>query len=132
LDFQKSLDASDRIWYKDHTAKETLMSAAKASARKSLGEFKPLIVYPDGKTEVCEQSPDRQERYTKQGIVRGNRLARGNTYLTKEEAVEAAQIVIDIRREDALRRVKEWSVIPGRESGVEHSRKESILWGANL
>jgi hypothetical protein len=40
--------------------------------------------------------------------------------------------VIDIRREDALRRVKEWSVIPGRESGVERVRKEAILWGANL
>lgn len=106
------------------------MSACKASARKSLGEFKPLIVYPCGKTEVCEQSPERQERYTKNGPVKGNRLARGNTYLTREEAVEAAQQVIDIRREHALRRLNEWSVIPGRESGVERVRKEAITWGA--
>ena len=78
------------------------MTIAKASARKSLGEYKPLIVYPNGKTEVCEQSPERSDRNTKQGIVPGNRMARGKTYATKEEATAVAQAWIDARRDDAI------------------------------
>jgi hypothetical protein len=104
--------------------------SAKASARKSLGEYKPLIIYPNGSTEVCEKSPERNDRNTKAGLVKGNRLARGKTYTTKEEAVEAAQNVIDIRRQDALSRIEKWSGINGKENGVEHARKEAILWGA--
>lgn len=109
-----------------------MQKSAKASARKSLGEYKPLIVYPDGKTEVCEQSPERFGRNTKTGYVKGNRLARGTTYSSKEEAIEAAQEIINDRREEALARFKEWSAIPGRESGVGRARKEAILWGADF
>ena len=102
---------------------------AKASARKSLGEYKPIIVYPNGKTEVCEKSPDRFDKYTKKGVIKGNRMARGNTYETKEQAIDAAQRIIDLRREDALERVNKWSKISGRESGVERAMQEAILWG---
>ena len=106
------------------------MASAVASARKSLGEFKPLIVYPCGKTEVCEKSPERQDRHTKRGVIPGNRLARGNTYGTREEAVLAAQKVLDIRRADAERRVAEWSKMTGREAGVARAKQEAVLWGA--
>jgi hypothetical protein len=107
-----------------------MKNVAKASARKSLGEYKPLIVYPDGRTEVCEQSPERHDRNTKRGIVKGNRMARGVAYSSKEEAIQAAQDVIDVRRADAIRRIQEWSGIPGRESAVERVRKEAEMWGA--
>lgn len=77
---------------------------AKASARKSLGEYKPLIVYPNGSTEVCEKSPERSDRHTKYGVIKGNKKARGTTYTTKEEAVAAAQKCLDLRLEDAYAR----------------------------
>lgn len=106
------------------------MSAAKASARKSLGDFKPLIVYPGGKTEVCEQPPERFDRHTKNGVIPGQRMARGTTYKTREEAVAVAQAWIDLRRADAERRIAEWSLIPGREDSVRRVRLEAQLWGA--
>lgn len=104
-------------------------TAATASARKSLGEYKPLIVYPGGKTEVCEQSPERRDYNTKQGMVRGNKMARGKTYATREEAIAVAQEWIEMRREDALRRATEWATIPGREQGVARALAEARLWG---
>jgi len=109
-----------------------MQKSAKASARKSLSEYKPLIVYPNGQTEVCEKSPERSDRHTKKGVVKGNRMARGNTYLNKEDAIASAQNIINIRRQDALRRYNEWSTIPGRESGAERALQEAILWGAEM
>jgi hypothetical protein len=108
------------------------MTVAKASARKSLGEYKPLIVYPCGRTEVCEQSPDRHDRNTKRGVIKGNKMARGTTYSTRDEAVAAAQEWIDMRREDALDRSANWSKIPGREAGVKRAQDEARLWGASI
>jgi len=102
---------------------------AKASARKSLGEYKPLISYSNGQTEVCEKSPERFDKHTKYGIVKGNRYARGNTYPTREEAILVAQTIIDMRKEDALRRVEKMSNIPGLEKGVERAKQEARRWG---
>jgi len=70
---------------------------AKASARKSFGEYKPLIQFSDGSTEVCEKSPERQDRYTKRGLIPGKRMARGKTYPTREEAVAVAEEIIAMR-----------------------------------
>lgn len=98
---------------------------AKASARKSLGEYKPLIVYPSGSTEVCEKSPERQDRYTKHGVIKGNKKARGTTYPTKEEAVAAAQRVIDLRLEDAYARKAKFEMF-GRPT--EKIQAEIDLW----
>jgi hypothetical protein len=109
-----------------------MQEVVKASARKSLGEYKPLIVYPSGKTEVCEKSPDRFDRHTKHGVIKGNRMARGNTYETKEEAIAAAQHVIDIRRNDALRRIELYSKYPERQDSVRRIIEEAKLWGASL
>jgi hypothetical protein len=105
---------------------------AKASARKSLGEFKPLIVYPNGGTEVCEKSPERTDHYTRHGIVPGNRYARGTTYKTREEAIAAAQAVIDARRADAERRLALWTSQnhDGRlDKGIASVRQEIETWG---
>lgn len=76
---------------------------AVASARKSLGEYKPLIKV-GGRTEVIEQNPDRFARNTRGGMVQGSRYARGTTYSNRGDAIAAAQLVIDHRLADALER----------------------------
>jgi hypothetical protein len=111
-----------------------MTAAAKASARKSLGKYKPLIVYPAGNTEVVEQSPERFTRNTKLGEIKGNKLARGTTYATREEAIAAAQKLIDLRREDAMVRYNQFLSHP-----AEHIRAsawkvvaEVRLWGGDV
>lgn len=110
------------------------MPAAKASARKSLGEYKPLIVYPDGRTKVCEQSPDRAARNTPKGIVQGNRYARGKTYATRAEAIAAAQDVIDYRREATEAEYRKWAQSDNEKVRASAHRKlaEAQLWGSKL
>ena len=100
---------------------------AKASARKSLGAYKPIIEYPAGspnKTEVLEQSVDRFDRNTRTGMVKGDKFARGNTYLTREEAVAAAQAVIDARLAGARDRLARCP-----ERSRHHVLREVALWG---
>lgn len=102
------------------------MTAVTASARKSLGEFKPIIVYPNGKTEVCEQSPERANQHTKYGVIKGNRMARGTTYKTREEAIAAAQAVIDARRDEAIARREHYAA---HGKMVERITREIKTWG---
>ncbi|WP_292486517.1 hypothetical protein [Methanohalobium sp.] len=79
------------------------MLKASANARKSKGEYKPLIVFTDDqrvsfkKTEVVETSEKRIGVNTKNGFVAGDRYARGTTYKTRKEAVQAAQAEINNR-----------------------------------
>ena len=112
-----------------------MTASAKASARKSLCEYKPVIVFPNGSTEICQKSPERQDRHTKHGIVKGNRMARGTTYATREEAIAAAQNVINIRREDAEKTYNEWinsDSIMIREKGAPRKLAEARLWQSKL
>lgn len=106
------------------------MTIAVASARKSLGEFKPLIVLGN-KTEVCESSPERCDRYTERGVIKGSRYARGTTYQTRGEAIAAAQLVIDARLADARERLARFSTMnnPQRDRGIAIVRNEIIMWG---
>lgn len=108
--------------------------SVKASARKSLGEYKPLIVYPNGRTEVVEQSPDRFDRNTKRGMIKGNRMARGNTYTTREDAIAAAQEMIDFRRDEAIRRYYNMKNGPTERvrNGADMIIKEIELWGGSI
>jgi hypothetical protein len=92
---------------------EQKITLAVASARKSLGEYKPLIEYRQGsrilRTEVCEKSPERSAHYVRgEGMVGGNRMARGTTYKLREDAVAVAQAWIDARREEALARYQDF------------------------
>jgi len=110
------------------------MTAAKASARKSLGEYKPLIVYPNGKTEVCEKSPERANHYTAKGMIKGNRYARGKTYADRAEAIAAAQDVIDYRREATEAEYRKWAQSDNEKVRASAHRKlaEARLWGSKL
>ena len=87
------------------------MLKAIASARKSLGEYKPLILIKDGsetiRSQVVEKSSERFDRNTKSGIILGNKYARGNTYSSKEEAILAAQSEIDFLFEQACLQQRE-------------------------
>ena len=75
---------------------------ATASARKSNGEYKPLISFSGGRTEVVEQSSERAGVYTKHGFIAGNRYARGSTYDNRADAIAAAQAEINRRRADLI------------------------------
>lgn len=106
-----------------------------ASARKSLGEYKPLLRYSDGSTEVCEKSPERSPQYVRgEGMIAGKRYARGTTYATKIEAVTAAQAVIDARKDEAVERyTKHFAMtqVPAemRERMLARNRNEIATWG---
>lgn len=110
------------------------MTAARASARKSLGEYKPLIVYPDGRTEVCEKSPDRVSRNTPKGMVPGNKYARGTTYMARVDAIAAAQAIIDYRREATEAEYLKWleSDHETIRNSAHRKRAEALLWGSKL
>lgn len=101
---------------------------ATASSRKSLGEYKPLIRYSNGKTEVCEKSPERAPTWQGSQMIRGNRYARGTTYKTKEEAIQVAQKIIDIRREDAEARLSKAIEFCRPEHHLEYIRREIKIW----
>lgn len=81
----------------------------KASARKSYGSYKPIIVSPDGRTEVCGQR--RETRYLvwvdgkpdpKTMYVTNHR---GLTFPSREEAVQYAYRCIGARVADAEKRL---------------------------
>ena len=93
---------------------------AKASARKSTGEYKPIVVIGN-KTTVVEQNPERFDVNTRNGVVKGNKFARGNTYPTREDAIAAAQRYIDFRLEEATARFNKY--------GVDKIKREMVLWG---
>ena len=81
----------------------------KASARKSYGSYKPIIVSPNGRTEVCGQR--RETRYLvwvdgkpdpKTMYVTNHR---GLTFTSREEAVQYADRCIGAKVTDAEKRL---------------------------
>lgn len=105
----------------------TTKTTATASARKSLGEYKPLIKYPNGRTEVCEQSSERRDTGdVRAGGTKGNRMARGTVYATRAEAVAAAQALIDLRLDDARKQLALGQKL-GRDT--RYALSYVALWG---
>lgn len=73
----------------------------KASARKSLGEYKPLIIHASGRTEVI----GKREATGYQARVEGKeRYRRGLTFTDRAAAMAYAQRHIDRLIEDRARR----------------------------
>ena len=80
------------------------------SARKSFGSFKPVLVYPGGRTEICGQravtsykiwqasQPDPKSAYVK--------YSRGKTFPTRDEAIAYAADYALRRSLDAERRAE--------------------------
>ena len=99
---------------------------AVASARKSLGEYKPLIKV-GGRTEVIEQNPDRFARNTRDGMVTPNRYARGTTYASRDDAIAAAQQVIDLRLAAAIARHADFTANQPNYRG--QCIGEILIWG---
>ncbi len=104
---------------------------AVASARKSKNEYKPIIVYPNGKTEVVEQNPERFGHYTKNGYIPGNKYARGNTYESKEDAIKAAQNLIDYRLQETINRFNKFSD-QQKEKSKNEFESQLKLWGGRM
>lgn len=74
----------------------------KASARKSYGEYKPVIIYDDGRTTICGQRGYNVYEYaqTQFGYSSIRWVAkRGLTFKLRSEAVDFAQRDIDHRKQ---------------------------------
>lgn len=104
-------------------------AAAIASARKANGRYKPLLKLPNGTTRVVEQSPDRLNRNTKHGYIKGDRYAVGNTYEFRADAIAAAAAYINRCLEDAQTRMEEYA---GLGRNTTYLESEVILWGGTV
>lgn len=94
-----------------------------ASARKSKGQYKPIVLFPCGRTLVVEQSPERFGRNTRTGYIEGQRFARGVTYASREEAIEAAEKYIAWQLAEAIAH-RDRKTIPRVQD-----QANVILWG---
>lgn len=79
----------------------------KASARKSLGEYKPLIVHDSGRTEVVGKRGHTEYWIALTYSGETYRAHRGVTFPSRKEAIDYAQKHIDRLREFTARRKKE-------------------------
>ncbi len=75
------------------------MSEYKASAKKSFGEYKPLMIHPSGYTEILGKRGyvERIQPLTKfyEGPTEVIHYQRGKTFQTRVEAIAYAQKYID-------------------------------------
>ena len=92
------------------------IETAQASARKSYGEYKPVVRLPGGRTRVTEQS-----------LV--SKRSRGTLYATRPEAVAAAQRYIDAARADAEARLAKYLAQGRTGRGIACLRAEVAMWG---
>ena len=79
----------------------------KASARKSLGEYKPLIIHDSGRTEVVGQRGHTEHWIALTNSGETYRPRRGVTFVDRDKAVAYAQRHIDRLREFKKRRDQE-------------------------
>lgn len=97
---------------------------AQASARKSNGEYKPMIKVGSN-TTIVEQNPERFDKHTKFGVVKGDRYARGTTYSVRADAIAAAQRFIDARLAETLVKFEKFGQ-------PEKMKREITLWGGEI
>ncbi|CEG08748.1 hypothetical protein BN961_02166 [Afipia felis] len=68
----------------------------KASARKSFGEYKAVIVYPNGRTEILGKCERPLIWRGKEALPGGlTHFVRGKTFANREDAIARAQREID-------------------------------------
>ncbi len=79
----------------------------KASARKSLGEYKPLIVHRSGRTEVVGQRGHTEHWQALTNCGETYRARRGVVFKDRKDAVDYAQRHIDRLNEFTARRKRE-------------------------
>ena len=112
-----------------------MIHAAQASARKSNGEYKPLVKFPGNsirKSLVVEQSPERRAHHNGHEWVPGNKYARGNVYASREEAVAAAQRYIDLQLQRAVdNRTRQIELYGETGRHLKFANAEVALWGGS-
>ena len=70
----------------------------KASARKSCGEYKAVVIHPDGRTEILGKRERPLIWRGREALPGGpTHFVRGKTFATRDEAVTFAQRTIDLR-----------------------------------
>lgn len=94
------------------------MSEMKATARKSLGEYKPVIIHDSGRTEVVGKRGHTEHWQALTNCGETYRPRRGVTFTTKEDAIAYAQKHIDRLTEFAARRRAEYA------ARHDHTRNE--------
>lgn len=109
----------------------------KASARKSLGEYKPLLVFADGSTKILEQAPERKLQYSRaeSRYHIANKMARGMTYTTREEAIVAAEAHIADRIAEARERYEKFEATAPehlKQNLLASVKREIELWGGTI
>ena len=108
---------------------------ATASARKTNGEYKPLVKFPGNsrrKSLVVEQSPERRDFHNGHEWVPGNKYARGNVYASREEAVAAAQRYIDQQLQRAIAdRARQIELYGGMGRHLKWADATVALWGGS-
>lgn len=84
----------------------------KPSARKSFGEYKPMIRHTDGRTEICGQRSRTFQIQAETKFYSGpsevTKHYRGATFKTRAEAVAFAQRDIDFRIGRQREAVAKW------------------------
>lgn len=82
------------------------LKLSSASARKSLGEYKPLLERKEGallRTEILARAAARN--------IDGNKtFARGVVFKTREEAIAYAEEIKQVRINDCLRRARKYGI----------------------
>jgi len=86
----------------------------KASARKSLGEYKPLIIHDSGRTEVIGKRSHTEHWIALTNAGTTQHFSRGVTYAERADAVAHAQKHID--------RLKEFKARKDQERAERHAR----------
>ncbi len=99
----------------------------KASARKSYGEYKPVIIYDNGRTEICgkkgyvvQEQAQTQFGYSSERTI----FQRGKTFKERQDAVDYAQAVIDRRQRE--RAINQYQFDTARETGRRPNRDTAI------
>jgi hypothetical protein len=99
----------------------------KASARKSYGAYKPVIVYPDGRSQIVGQHLERRYREWIDGKPNIKtvfyRNYRGEIFDTRELATAYATSVIEAMARDALDQAEK---LRARIANVPHRIAETI------
>lgn len=81
----------------------------KASARKSYGKYKPMVIHPCGRTQILGQRGYVQHWVALTNDGRTYHARRGLTFETRHQAIEYTEKWIERFNAEQARHAKEWS-----------------------
>lgn len=99
----------------------------KATARKSYGEYKPIIVFDSGRTEICGKNGRvvHEQAQTQFGYSSSRTIyQRGVTFRVRQDAVDYAQVVIERRQRNII--INQYQFDTTGKTGRRPSREAAI------